>query len=85
MPCLGTTIGPDILCDILYEYVSWFALSDNTVEFNCPLVIGTVALASSVRPVQLDEIYTLFLHVWIEVIEPDKKVYTWIWYRHLWV
>ena len=78
MPCLGTTIGPNILCDILYGDVFRLALSDDTVDFDCPLVVGTVTFASSVRPVLLDEIYTSFLHIWIEVMEADKKVHTWI-------
>jgi len=55
------------------------------MEFSCPLVVGTFALASSVWPVLIDEIYTLLLRIWVEVMEVNKKVYPWIWYRHLWV
>jgi hypothetical protein len=83
MPCSGTTIAQNILSDIIYERLSGLPLSDDAMEFSCPLVVGTSPLASSVWPVLLDEIYTLSLRIWVEVMEVDKKVYLWIWYRHL--
>jgi hypothetical protein len=83
MPCSGTTIGPNILSDHIHESLSRLALRDYTMEFNCSLVVGTCPPASSVWTVLLDEIYTLLLRIWVEVMEADKKVYTWVWYRHL--
>jgi hypothetical protein len=83
MPCSGTTIGPNILFDMIHKNVFRLTFRDYAMQFNCSLVIGTFPRASSVWIVLLDEIYTLLLRIWVEVMESDKKVYTWVWYGHL--
>jgi hypothetical protein len=80
MPCSGTTIGQNILYDIIYEFRFWRALGDDMMEINCARVVGTIHLASSIWSVLLDKIYTSFLRVWVEVVEANEEVYTWIWY-----
>jgi hypothetical protein len=83
MPCSGTTIGPNVLSDIVHEILSQIALRDYTMQFNRSLFVGTFPSASSVWAVLFDKIYTLLLRIWVEVMEADKKVYTRVWYRHL--
>jgi hypothetical protein len=78
MPCSGTTIAQNILSDIIYEGISCLPLSDDAMEFSCPLVVRTCPLASSVWPVLLDKIYTLLLRIWVEVMKVNKKIYPWI-------
>jgi hypothetical protein len=63
---------------LVHEILSWLALSDDTVEFNGPLVVGTFILAPSIWSIYLDEVYTLLLRIWVEVMEANKKFYTWI-------
>lgn len=83
--CSGTTIGQNILFDIIYLYRFWRALGYDPVEINCPRVVGTFHLASSIGSVLLDEIYTSLLRVWVEVMKANEEVYTWIWsgFTHL--
>jgi hypothetical protein len=73
MPRSGTTIGPNVLSDIIHEYLSRLAVCNFTMQFDRLLVVGTFPHASSVWTVLLDEICTLLLRIWVEVMEADKK------------
>ena len=84
MFCSGTASGLNVISDMIYKRIFRLILSDDTMQFNRPSVIGfgAVPLAPSVWTVGLHEIYALFLRIWVEVIEADEEIYTWVWNNH---
>ena len=85
MFCSGTASGLNVVSDMIYKLIFRLVLSDDGMQFNRPSVIGfgAVPLAPSVWTVGLHEIYALFLRIWVEVIEADEEIYTWVWNNHL--
>lgn len=84
MFCSGTASGLNVISDMIYKRIFRLILSDDTMQFNRPSVIrfGAIPLAPSVWTVGLHEIYALFLRIWVEVIEADEEIYTWVWNNH---
>jgi hypothetical protein len=85
MFCSGTASGLNVISDMIYKRIFRLILSDDTMQFNRPSVIGfgAVPLAPSVWTVGLHEIYALFLRAWVEIVEADEEIHTWVWNNHL--
>ena len=85
MFCSGTASGLNVISDMIYKRIFRLILSDDTMQFNRPSVIGfgAVPLAPSVWTVGLHEIYALFLRAWVEIVEADEEIHTWVCNNHL--
>ena len=70
---------------MIYKRIFRLILSDDTMQFNRPYVIGfgAIPLAPSVWTVGLHEIYALFLRAWVEIVEADEEIHTWVCNNHL--